>query len=65
MTENKPVVYVVDDDPSVLKALERLLRSAGHDAKIFSSAFECLDFNHPDVPPPPTPAATRAAGPRH
>jgi len=41
---------VVDDDPSVLKALERLLRSAGHDAKIFSSAFEFLDFNHPDAP---------------
>ena len=50
MTEDNPVVYVVDDDPSVLEALERLLRSAGHDAKIFSSAFEFLDFNHPDAP---------------
>jgi FixJ family two-component response regulator len=50
VTEQKPVVYVVDDDPSVRKALERLLRSAGHDAKTFASASEFLDFNHPDAP---------------
>jgi FixJ family two-component response regulator len=50
VTEEKPVVYVVDDDPSVRKALERLLRSAGHDAKTFASASEFLDSSHPDVP---------------
>jgi FixJ family two-component response regulator len=50
VTEEKPVVYVVDDDPSVRKALERLLRSAGHDAKTFASALEFLDFSHPDTP---------------
>ena len=50
MTEEKSVVYVVDDDPSVRKALERLLRSAGHDAKTFPSALEFLDFSHPDAP---------------
>ena len=50
MTGEKPVVYVVDDDPSVRKALERLLRSAGHDAKTFASAVEFLDFSHPDAP---------------
>ncbi len=50
MTEEKPVVYVVDDDPSVRKALERLLRSAGHEAKTFPSALEFLDFTHPDAP---------------
>jgi FixJ family two-component response regulator len=32
------------------KALERLLRSAGHDARIFESALEFLDFSHPDAP---------------
>jgi FixJ family two-component response regulator len=48
--DEKPVVYVVDDDPSLRKALERLLRSAGHDAKTFGSALEFLDFNHPDAP---------------
>jgi FixJ family two-component response regulator len=50
MTEEKPVVYVVDDDPSVRKALERLLRSAGHEAKTFASAFEFLESSHPDAP---------------
>ena len=43
MTGEKPVVYVVDDDPSVGKALERLMRSAGHDARTFTSALEFLD----------------------
>ena len=50
MTDEKPIVYVVVDDPSVRKALERLLRSAGHDAKTFASALEFLDFSHPDAP---------------
>jgi FixJ family two-component response regulator len=50
VTEEKPVVYVVDDDPSVRKALERLLRSAGHEAMTFTSALEFLDFTHPDGP---------------
>jgi len=50
VTEEKPIVYVVDDDPSVRKALERLLRSAGHDAKTFASALEFLDCSHPDSP---------------
>jgi FixJ family two-component response regulator len=50
VTEEKPVVYVVDDDPSVRKAVERLLRSAGHDAKTFASAPEFLNFCHPDAP---------------
>jgi len=50
VTEEKPIVYVVDDDPSVRKALERLLRSAGHEAKTFTSAFEFLESDHPDAP---------------
>jgi|GEM_PF-1466595 len=32
------------------KALERLLRSAGHEAKTFTSALEFLDFSHPAAP---------------
>jgi FixJ family two-component response regulator len=43
-------VYVVDDDPSVRKALERLLRSAGHEVEPFPSAMEFMDFAHPDTP---------------
>ena len=50
MTEERPVVYVVDDDPSVRKAMKRLLRSTGHEAKTFASASEFLDFDYPDTP---------------
>ena len=50
MTEQEPVIYVIDDDPSVRKALERLLRSAGHAPMTFTSALEFLDFTHPDAP---------------
>lgn len=32
-----PVVYIVDDDPSVLRSLGRLIRSAGHKAAVFNS----------------------------
>jgi FixJ family two-component response regulator len=50
MKDEEPVVYVVDDEPSVLKSLERLLRSAGYGVQTFTSAFEFLDFQHPDAP---------------
>jgi FixJ family two-component response regulator len=50
MTEEGSVVYVVDDDPSVREALERLIRSAGYHALTFASASEFLDFNFPDTP---------------
>ncbi|MCU0574136.1 MAG: response regulator transcription factor [Syntrophobacteraceae bacterium] len=49
-TDEKPVVYVVDDDPSVLKALGRLVRSAGYEVETFSSAEEFLDFQHRELP---------------
>ncbi len=50
MKEERPVMYVIDDDPSVRKALERLLRSAGHEPMTFASALEFLDFTHLDAP---------------
>src|SRR5512143_669421 len=50
MKDERPVLYVVDDDPSVLKSLERLLRSAGYQVEIFTSALEFLDFGHRDAP---------------
>jgi FixJ family two-component response regulator len=49
-TDERPVVYVVDDDPSVLRALGRLVRSAGYDVETFSSAEEFLDFEHRELP---------------
>jgi len=40
----KPVtVYVVDDDESILRALKRLLRSAGYHAVTFRSAEDFID----------------------
>jgi FixJ family two-component response regulator len=43
-------VFLVDDDTSVLKALSRLLRAKGYDARSFTSAQEFLDRDDPDVP---------------
>ena len=42
MTNTKPLIAVVDDDPSVLRSLARLLRSAGYTASPFGSAQEFL-----------------------
>jgi FixJ family two-component response regulator len=50
MKDERPVVYVVDDDPSVVKSLERLLRSVGYQVETFTSALEFLDFGHRDAP---------------
>jgi FixJ family two-component response regulator len=50
MKDEEPVVYVVDDDPSLLRSLERLLRSAGYEARTFTSALEFLDYPHPNAP---------------
>lgn len=43
-------VYVVDDDPGVLKALTRLLQSAGHTVVRFSSPQAFLDGHDPAMP---------------
>jgi len=42
MNESAPVVFLVDDDPSVLKGLSRLLRSAALTPVAFSSPQEFL-----------------------
>ena len=43
-----PTVFVVDDDPSVLKSLVRLLRSLGFDVETFASAELFLARKHYD-----------------
>jgi FixJ family two-component response regulator len=50
MIEMSPIVYVVDDEPSVCLALKRLLRSVGLEARTFISAQEFLNSGRPDVP---------------
>ena len=44
MNEPLPMVYVVDDDPSVRKSLSRLLRSAGYQVETFATGAEFLDY---------------------
>ena len=40
---DRPLIAVVDDDASICKALNRLIRSARMDAEIFNSAKEFLE----------------------
>jgi FixJ family two-component response regulator len=48
----EPTIYLVDDDPSILRSLSRLLRSAGYHVEPFGSAEEFLLYrgNFPDAP---------------
>jgi len=48
MTDPKPTVFVIDDDPSVLKSLGRLLKSLGFDTETFASAELFLARKHYD-----------------
>jgi FixJ family two-component response regulator len=43
MTDRTTTVFAVDDDPSVLRGIERLLRSAGLKAEVFGTAQSFLD----------------------
>ena len=47
MAKTIPIVFVIDDDPSVRKALSRLLRSTGYAVETFGSSEEFLQ-NIPD-----------------
>jgi FixJ family two-component response regulator len=49
-SESQPMVFVVDDDASVRKALSNLFRSIGLQVETFGSAPELLQSKHPDVP---------------
>jgi FixJ family two-component response regulator len=50
MTENKAAVFVVDDDPSMRRSLESLLKSVGLEVQLFSSAQEFMPAKRPDAP---------------
>jgi FixJ family two-component response regulator len=50
MSEEQPIVYVIDDDESVREGVADLVRSVGQQVRLFRSAKEFLDGTRPDVP---------------
>ena len=50
MTDEQPIVFIVDDDASVRDAVADLLRSVGLRAESFKSAEEFLQAKRPDAP---------------
>ena len=50
MPELTPVVFVVDDDPSLRRAIKRLVESVGLQVELFGSAQEFLQAKWPDAP---------------
>jgi FixJ family two-component response regulator len=50
VTERQPTVFLVDDDPGVLKALTVLLAASGYAVRSFGSALEFLSQHDATVP---------------
>lgn len=50
MTEDRTVVFVVDDDASMRRSLDSLLRSVSLDVHLYASAQEFMRATRPDVP---------------
>jgi FixJ family two-component response regulator len=50
MSEQQPVVFVIDDDRSVREALESLLRSVGLKVQVFATTQDFLQSARPDAP---------------
>jgi len=50
MNEPAPIVFVVDDDPSIRRAIKRLIGSVGLQVELFGSAQEFLLGKRPDAP---------------
>jgi RNA polymerase sigma factor (sigma-70 family) len=48
--QGAPVIYLVDDDPSFLRALSRRLRGDGYEVECFDSAEEFLRRHRSDIP---------------
>lgn len=50
MTEDRAAVFVVDDDASMRRSLDSLLRSVSLDVHLYASAQEFMRATRPDVP---------------
>jgi FixJ family two-component response regulator len=49
MTDQASIVFVIDDDPSVRRAIKRLVESVGLHVELFGSAAEFMNCRHPDI----------------
>jgi FixJ family two-component response regulator len=50
MSEDRPAVFVIDDDPSMRRSLDTLLRSVALDVHVFSSTQEFMQAKRPEAP---------------
>ena len=50
MNDSRFIVFLVDDDPGVLKALSRMLDTKGYEVRAFSSSTEFLAHHDPSIP---------------
>jgi FixJ family two-component response regulator len=50
VSENPPIIFVVDDEPAVCLSLKRLVNSVGLEAQTFNSAQDFLHLQRPDRP---------------
>jgi len=50
MSKPASLIYIVDDDPSVGRALKLLLKTHGYHVEVFIHAADFLAFKHPKVP---------------
>src|SRR5947207_9654231 len=48
--EQQPTIVVIDDDASMRRALENLLKSVGFEVELFASPQEFLQSQRPDRP---------------
>jgi FixJ family two-component response regulator len=50
MTQEQPIIYILDDDSRVREAISSLLSSLGLRVEAFATAAEYLQFKKPDAP---------------
>lgn len=50
MSNRRPIVYIIDDDISVCRALSLLLKSHGFKVQAFTRAADFLAFKRPKLP---------------
>ena len=50
MSDERPTIYIIDDDPSARKGLSRIIQAAGMNVYVYESALDFLDEVHADEP---------------